>query len=179
MRTIFVTFVLAAATAAALAQPAAAKEMEADLRTNAAGTTPGEPWNAVFSLVGVAEGKRFPIEGAAAGIEIRNEETGERRYYSARPASEAGVYRARGVFPSPGLWSIAVTDGMEIRIEFSPVPIARHPGETKSSSSNESSSVAGSFGSWPLAAAVALALAGAAAFVVFRYRPRIRGSRPA
>ena len=180
MRTLFAALVLAAATAAALAQPAAAKEMEAELRSGPAGASAGKPWIAVFSLVGVAEGKRFPIEGAAAGVEIRNEKTGEQRYFSAAPTKEAGVYRARVLFPNAGRWSYTVTDGVGLRRELGSVEVgARRSGARDGRPAAQPSP--GSFPVVPLAGGVllALTLAGGAAFLLLRQRPGIRSSRPA
>jgi hypothetical protein len=69
---------------------------------------PGELW--LVELTILQHGRAdAPMEGLQPGVIIRRE-GGERRRFEASPTGRPGVYRARVVFPSAGVWRYRVDD---------------------------------------------------------------------
>jgi hypothetical protein len=103
------------------------------------GLSAGEPW--VVDITVLQHG-RTPVNGLKPTVTIRKVAAArtlsaksapvgsEARTFSARPMAETGVYRARVVFPSAGVWRYEVYDaftqyGGARTHRFSPVRIAR------------------------------------------------------
>jgi hypothetical protein len=70
------------------------------------GVTAGAPWNV---RVTVLQHGVTPLAYVKPVVRIRKGDV--RRVFPARPTDETGVYAARVVFPSAGVWRYAVWDG--------------------------------------------------------------------
>jgi hypothetical protein len=102
-----------------------------------------------------------PLEGLRPVVTIHETDSGQAESFTAVPTSEAGVYEADVVFPSPGDWSVAIDSGFgESGVTYGPVTIGAGTGGDP-----------GSFPALPIgAAALAIALAVAGAFGIRRLR---------
>ena len=69
----------------------------------------GEAWSARIIVLRHGE---TPTRGAKPSVIVSNPATGKRIRYAAKPTYELGVYRARVVFPTAGLWRYQVDDGL-------------------------------------------------------------------
>jgi hypothetical protein len=131
-------FVLAAASALALAGTAAAGGWATvQLSSTPRGLSAGEPW--VVDITVLQHG-RTPLDGLKPTLTIRKSVPRTTsavakgrptiRTFAARPTGRPGVYRARVVFPSAGTWRYEVYDGFvryggAKKHTYSPVRIAR------------------------------------------------------
>jgi hypothetical protein len=100
---------LGVAAVLALAVPAAALAggwATVRLASTPKGVTAGTPWNA---RVTVLQHGVTPLEHVRPVVRIRKGTT--RLAFPARPTRTSGVYAARVVFPSAGVWRYAVWDG--------------------------------------------------------------------
>ena len=70
------------------------------------GVAAGTPWNV---RVTVLQHGLTPLADVKPLVRIRKGEV--RRAFPARPTADTGVYAARVVFPSAGVWRYAVWDG--------------------------------------------------------------------
>jgi hypothetical protein len=84
------------------------------------GTPPGQPWDVDITVL---QHGRTPLEGVTPTVHISSGDT--TKTFVAKPTGEAGVYRARVVFPKPGRWSYEVHDGFisDFAHKFPPVEI--------------------------------------------------------
>lgn len=118
--------VVAAIAAAALAAPATSLGggfSTVGLDPLPDGTGPGQPW--VVELTVLAHG-RTPVEGAAPKVVVAEAGGDATRTFRAIPTRRPGVYSARVVFPSPGVWRYAVHDNyIGARHTFAPVRIGK------------------------------------------------------
>ncbi len=73
------------------------------------GIVAGETWKA---QVTVLRHGRTPTDGAKPTVTIRNEQTGRRLTFPARPTWRTGVYEARVVFPEAGSWRFEIDNGL-------------------------------------------------------------------
>ena len=104
------TLVAAAALAALLMAPATSLGggwATVGLSSLPDGTQPDEAW--VVELTVLQHG-RTPLEGVEPSVLIRAPDGGAEHAFGAKPTGRAGVYQARVVFPSAGLWTYAVDD---------------------------------------------------------------------
>ena len=129
--------VLATASALVLAGTAAAGGWATvKLSSVPKGLAAGEPW--VVDITVLQHG-RTPVEGLKPQVRIRKVVAGRTTSgsspltFTARPMPGNGVYRARVVFPSAGLWRYEVYDGFvqyggARTHRFAPVKIAPREG---------------------------------------------------
>jgi YtkA-like len=112
-----------AIAAAALAAPATALGggfSTVGLDSLPDGTAAGRAW--VVELTVMAHG-RTPVDGAAPRVVVAEAGGGAERSFRAIETRRRGVYVARVVFPSPGLWRYAVHESYGARHSFAPVRI--------------------------------------------------------
>ncbi len=132
------------------------------------GVASGEPWTVDITVL--AHG-RTPAEGLRPQVLI---DGATRERFAARETERPGVYRARVVFPSAGVWRYEVETGYGDKLTFPPVkiaaPTAPAPAPVAASGADD-----GSPWRW-LAALAAGALAAAATAAAGSSRRR---SRPA
>src|SRR5262245_9960636 len=108
MRKLIVFAVLAAFVSA---PAASAKERNVALSGKPAATTAGKAWRATVSITR----DRQPDTGRAPTIRLINNSVstaGRVVNIATHATSSAGVYRARVVFPSAGMWRVVVIDSM-------------------------------------------------------------------
>ena len=84
------------------------------------GTKSGRPWEVKLTVL--AHG-RTPVEGAAPKVVVAKAGADATRTFRAISTSRRGVYVARVVFPSPGLWRYAVHEDYGAQHSFAPVRI--------------------------------------------------------
>ena len=72
------------------------------------GVDPGEPWNVELTVL---QHGQTPLAGVKPTLMIRNNDTGARQTFVAKPTDRVGVYAVRVVFPSNGTWTYEVYDG--------------------------------------------------------------------
>jgi YtkA-like protein len=124
------TLVAAAALAAALIAPAstlAGGWATVGLSSLPDGARAGEEW--VVDLTVLQHG-RTPLEGVQPVVRIGRPDRGTERSFRAVPTGEAGVYRAKVVFPSTGEWSYSVDDDFSQVHQLGSVRIGSGSGET-------------------------------------------------
>jgi hypothetical protein len=116
----------AAIAAVALAAPAASLGggySTVGLDSLPDGTGPGRPW--AVELTVLAHG-RTPVEGGTPRVVVRRLGGGGAHTFDATSTRRPGVYVARVVFPSPGVWAYAVHDSyVGARHTFAPVRIGK------------------------------------------------------
>jgi hypothetical protein len=90
-------------------------------------TRAGEPWPVELTVL--AHGRsEAPVDGLHPAVIVMRGDGAERRRFAARPTGRPGVYRARVVFGSPGVWEYAVVDGYAGQTHrFPPVRIGDGP----------------------------------------------------
>jgi hypothetical protein len=155
-----------------------------------AGTAPGEVWTAKITVL---QHGRNPLPDAADAtpkLTIVNRATGERRTYAAKASDPAaGLYEARVVFPSAGVWRYEVFDGFT-SWNGEPAPCASThtfaavaiggPDAGARGASSESFPVGQSgFPLWPLVAGLGTLLVAAIVLVYFLRRRGPRAPAPA
>ena len=84
----------------------------------------GQPWNV---NVEVLQHGQTPLAGVQPTITISQNGTGAERTFVATPTARTGIYRARVVFPSGGVWTYTVNDGFSQEHQFAEVRIAGSP----------------------------------------------------
>ena len=89
------------------------------------GTKSGRPWEVKLTVL--AHG-RTPVEGAAPKVVVAKAGADATRTFRAISTSRRGVYVARVVFPSPGLWRYAVHEDYGAQHSFAPVRIGNGGG---------------------------------------------------
>jgi len=179
MRRLLTATALTLVALAAVAGPAAAKEMSVSLSGGGppSNMDPGEPWNVRLLVYGEPD----MLAQATPGISIRNGDSGETKTFDARRTGKRApdgqlIYRARVIFPSEGGWTYTLIDGVTDRAyEGGYVQVGDAPAEAAPEASRPTPAAApaddGSFPVWPVLAGVgAFLLAAAAALVVVRQR---------
>jgi hypothetical protein len=102
-------YLLALAVALVLAAPAAAGGWATvKLASLPDGVSAGATWKAEITILRHA---RTPTDGAKPMLTIRNAD-GARKTFAAKPAGRTGVYLARVVFPSAGVWRFSINNGL-------------------------------------------------------------------
>ncbi len=104
------SIVLAAAAAALLVPGAAKAGCMATVGLSSLpkpGLQAGEPW---VVTIRVLQHGRTPMPDAKPEVRVRNSD-GKLLRFRARPTARIGSYRARVVFPAPGLYKLGVYDG--------------------------------------------------------------------
>jgi hypothetical protein len=180
MRRLLIATALTLVALAALAGPAAGKDMSVSLSGGGppSNIDPGEPWNARLLVHGEPE----ILAEATPGITIRNDDTGETRTFDARRTGKRApdgqlIYRVRVVFPSEGGWSYTLIDGVTDRayegsyVQVGDAPPAEAAPETSRPSPAAAPADDDSFPLWPVLGGIgAFLLAAGAALVVVRQR---------
>jgi hypothetical protein len=116
--------IASAVVAAALAVPATAGAggwATVELSSTPEQTAPGKAW--VVDLEVLQHG-RTPLEGVQPSIVVTERETGATRTVAAKATGKPGVYRARVVFPTAGVYEYVVDDGFSQRHSYPPVRIS-------------------------------------------------------
>jgi hypothetical protein len=100
--------IVAAVLAALVSAPAAlAKERNVQLLGAPATPKAGQAWTATISVK--VDGKLVPTPGRAPVVRIISG-AGRAIAIAAQSTTKAGLYRARVVFPSAGMWRVLVVD---------------------------------------------------------------------
>ena len=97
--------VLAVLVAFALAPAALAKERNISLAAAPFSPKAGHVWTATLTVLIDGE----PADGLGPMMRIVSR-TGKTMYIASQPTAQAGVYRARIVFPKAGTWRVIVVD---------------------------------------------------------------------
>jgi hypothetical protein len=156
--------------AAALAAPAAAKELSVSLASGPTVSRPGDPWNAQL----LVHGEPALLKQAAPSITIEDA-SGRTTTFAAKATGKRAVdgqliYVTRVVFPTEGTWIYTLSDGLTDRAyEGGSVQIGTPTAAPAPPVSDRDSAPA--FPIWPLVLGLALVFAGAGAtFIVRRHR---------
>lgn len=154
------------------------------------GTPPGKPWDVEITIL---QHGRTPLADISPSVTIRNQSTGEELVHVARATDRVGIYRARVIFPTAGIWSYEVYDGFTQyggaqTHTFAPVTIgaaaglsaAARPGASEAAlpagaGRSQPGAGATSPAVWPVAGGIAGALA-LCCLAAFRRRRRPRPS---
>ena len=138
------------------------------------GTPPGQEW--VVDLTVLQHG-RTPLEGVAPRVLMRKD--GSEKTFVAKATEQAGVYRARVVFPSAGRWAYAVDDGFSRVHELGSVRIGAGD-DSAEAAATASAAPSDPGGGVTLVGALGIALGAGALAALFTAALRRRGgARPA
>ena len=167
---------LLAATAAALAVPAAATAggwATVGFDPPPEGLAAGEPWQVEMTIL---QHGRTPLDGLKPQVIVRSEDGGGGASFPARPTGKPGVYRATVAFESAGTWRYVVDDGFSARHSYPAVEVGKGGKTALTSGIGAPGSDDGP--DWLLAILVAAAAALAAGFGMAALQRRREGPGP-
>ena len=113
--------------------------------------------------VEVLQHGQTPLAGVQPTITISQNGTGAERTFVATPTARTGIYRARVVFPTGGVWTYKVNDGFSQEHQFAEVRIAGSPTAAATPTAANTAAPAGDGDDFPWAALGGALLAGLAA----------------